>query len=67
MKGREAPPRPPRAWPLVLGHGLNDGYGAFLAALLPLLIERFGMTLAQAGLLSSFRSAVASFGQLPLG
>lgn len=57
----------PRTWPLALGHGLNDAYGAFLSALLPLLIGRFGMSLAAAGLLSSFRSAVASFGQLPLG
>ncbi len=59
--------RPPRLWPLALGHGLNDGYGAFLSALLPLLISRFGMSLAAAGLLSSFRSSVASFGQIPLG
>lgn len=58
---------PGRAWPLALGHGLNDSYGAFLSALLPLLIGRFGLSLAAAGLLSSFRSAVASLGQLPLG
>jgi FSR family fosmidomycin resistance protein-like MFS transporter len=50
-----------------LGHGLNDSYGAFLSALLPLLIARFGISLAAAGLLSSFRASVASFGQLPLG
>ncbi len=56
-----------RTWPLALGHGLNDGYGAFLSALLPLLIGRFEMSLAAAGILASFRSAVASFGQLPLG
>ncbi len=54
-------------WPLALGHGLNDSYGAFLSALLPLLISRFGISLAAAGLLSSFRASVASFGQLPLG
>ena len=65
---RERPgARRPNVWPLALGHGLNDGYGAFLSALLPLLIGRFGISLAAAGLLSSFRSAVASFGQLPLG
>lgn len=58
---------PGRVWPLSLGHGLNDGYGAFLSALLPLLISRFGMSLAAAGLLSSVRSSVASFGQIPLG
>lgn len=56
-----------RVWPLSLGHGLNDGYGAFLSALLPLLIPRFGMSLAAAGLLSSVRASVASFGQIPLG
>ncbi|MBC7220065.1 MFS transporter [Candidatus Bipolaricaulota bacterium] len=59
--------RRPAVWPLSLGHGLNDGYGAFLSALLPLLISRFGMSLAAAGLLSSIRTSVASFGQLPLG
>ncbi|GAB4304194.1 MAG: MFS transporter [Candidatus Bipolaricaulota bacterium] len=59
-------PRHP-TWPLALGHGLNDGYGAFLSALLPLLIARFGISLAAAGLLSSIRTSVASFGQLPLG
>lgn len=65
---RERPgARRPSVWPLSLGHGLNDGYGAFLSALLPLLISRFGMSLAAAGLLSSFRSSVASFGQIPLG
>ncbi len=65
MSERSSSGRP--VWPLALAHGLNDGYGAFLAALLPLLIGRFGMSLAAAGFLSSFRSAVASFGQLPLG
>lgn len=60
--------RPRRAtWPLALGHGLNDSYGAFLSALLPLLISRFGISLALAGLLSSVRMSAASFGQLPLG
>jgi len=60
--------RPRRTtWPLALGHGLNDSYGAFLSALLPLLIQRFGISLAAAGLLSSFRGSVASFGQIPLG
>jgi len=60
--------RPRRAtWPLAVGHGLNDSYGAFLSALLPILIGRFGISLALAGLLSSVRMSVASFGQLPLG
>ncbi|MFZ2349104.1 MAG: MFS transporter, partial [Candidatus Bipolaricaulis anaerobius] len=65
---REEPaPRRRPTWPLALGHGLNDGYGAFLSALLPLLISRFGISLAAAGVLSSFRSSVSAFGQLPLG
>ncbi len=56
-----------RTWPLALAHGLNDGYGAFLGALLPVLIDKFKLSLALAGLLSSLRTGVASFGQLPLG
>ena len=56
-----------RVWPLSLAHGLNDGYGAFLSALMPLLIERLGISLTLAGLLTSVRSSIASFGQWPLG
>lgn len=56
-----------RVWPLSLAHGLNDGYGAFLSALMPLLLERLGISLTLAGLLTSVRSGVASFGQWPLG
>lgn len=56
-----------RVWPVALAHGLNDGYGAFLSALLPLIIDRLGISLALAGLLTSVRSSVASFGQWPLG
>lgn len=56
-----------RVWPVALAHGLNDGYGAFLSALMPLIIERLGISLTLAGLLTSVRSSVASFGQWPLG
>ncbi|MEN3010128.1 MAG: MFS transporter [Candidatus Bipolaricaulaceae bacterium] len=60
-------PEKKRVWPVALAHGLNDGYGAFLSALLPLLIERLGISLTLAGLLTSVRSSPASFGQWPLG
>lgn len=56
-----------RVWPVALAHGLNDGYGAFLSALLSLIIDRLGISLTLAGLLTSVRSSVASFGQWPLG
>ncbi len=58
-----------RPSPLLLSaaHALNDGYGSFLAALLPLLIDRFGLSLAMAGLLSSIRSSAASFTQPLVG
>lgn len=52
---------------MALAHGLNDGYGAFLSALMPLIIERLGISLALAGLLTSVRASIASFGQWPLG
>jgi len=56
-----------RVWPLALAHGLNDGYGAFLSALMPILIERLGISLTLAGLLTSVRSSIGSFAQWPLG
>lgn len=61
-----SPPKK-RVWPVALAHGLNDGYGAFLSALMPVLIERLGISLTLAGLLTSVRSGLASFGQWPLG
>jgi len=61
------PPEKKRVWPVALAHGLNDGYGAFLSALMPVLIERLGISLTLAGLLTSVRSGLASFGQWPLG
>lgn len=55
--------------PLLLSaaHALNDGYGSFLVALMPLLIDRFGLSLAMAGLLSSVRGTMASFTQPLVG
>ncbi|MBC7097862.1 MFS transporter [Candidatus Bipolaricaulota bacterium] len=52
---------------LSAAHALNDGYGSFLAALMPLLIDRFGLSLAMAGLLSSIRTSAASFTQPVVG
>ena len=63
---QSSPPKG-RTWPLALIHGLNDGYGAFLGALLPVLMDQFALSRAWAGLLASVRTSVASFGQLPLG
>jgi len=61
------PQRRPSPLLLSAAHALNDGYGAFLAALMPLLIDRFGLSLAMAGLLSSIRSSAASFTQPVVG
>jgi len=59
--------RRPSALLLAAAHALNDGYGSFLAALMPLLIERFGLSLAMAGLLSSVRGTASSFTQPVVG
>ena len=61
------PSKKKRVWPLALAHGLNDGYGAFLSALMPLIIEKLGISLTLAGLLTSVRSSIGSFAQWPLG
>ncbi|MGY4707047.1 MFS transporter [Candidatus Bipolaricaulota sp. J31] len=50
-------------WIAAVLHGLNDGYGGFLPALMPLIIERMGLSLALAGALSSARMVAASFAQ----
>ena len=39
------------------GHGVHDTYTAFLAPLLPVLIEKFSLTLTQAGALTLFLQA----------
>ncbi len=41
------------------GHFIHDVYSAFLAPLLPLLIEKFSLTLAMAGSLSAFMQVPA--------
>ncbi len=40
--------------PIVSGHFIHDTYTAFVAPLLPLLIERFSLSLTQAGRLTAF-------------
>jgi len=50
-------------WIAAVLHGLNDGYGGFLSALMPLIIERMGLSLALAGALGSARMVAASFAQ----
>ena len=52
---------------LFIGHLLNDGFGAFLAPLLPLLIQRFDLSLALAGLLGTARILMNSLLQPSLG
>ncbi|MCX6069554.1 MAG: MFS transporter [Chloroflexi bacterium] len=42
-------------------HGLHDTYSAFLAPLLPELIQRFSLTNAEAGLLSAFQQFPSIF------
>lgn len=48
---------------LAASHGLNDLYTSFLAPLLPLVIPRFGLSLALAGLLQSALSLSSSVAQ----
>ncbi|MBE0634650.1 MFS transporter [Candidatus Bipolaricaulota bacterium] len=52
---------------LFIGHLLNDGFGAFLAPLLPLLIQRLDLSLAMAGLLGTVRILMNSLLQPSLG
>jgi FSR family fosmidomycin resistance protein-like MFS transporter len=52
---------------LFLGHLLNDGYAAFFAPLLPLLIERLELSLALAGALGTAMILVNSLLQPGLG
>jgi MFS transporter, FSR family, fosmidomycin resistance protein len=48
-------------------HAVNDQYTAFLAAIMPLLLERFGFGLAIAGLLAAVQSTATSFAQPVFG
>ncbi|MCK5827933.1 hypothetical protein KAH43_05340, partial [Candidatus Bipolaricaulota bacterium] len=52
---------------LFTGHLLNDGFGAFLAPLLPLLIQRLDLSLAVAGMLGTARILMNSLLQPGLG
>ncbi len=52
---------------LFVGHAVNDGYGGFLAPLLPLLISRLGLSLTLAGLLGTIRIVTNSAVQPSLG
>lgn len=65
------PPADNPAWKrtayLFIGHLLNDGFGAFLAPLLPLLIQRLDLSLAMAGLLGTARILMNSLLQPGLG
>ncbi|UCF10726.1 MAG: MFS transporter [Candidatus Bipolaricaulota bacterium] len=52
---------------LFIGHLLNDGYAAFFAPLLPLLIDRLGLSLALAGALGTAMILTNSLLQPGLG
>lgn len=52
---------------LFLGHLVNDGFGEFLTPLLPLVIRRFGLSLALAGALGTLRIVINSLTQPFLG
>ncbi len=52
---------------LMLAHFTNDFYANFLPVYLPLLREKFGLSLALVGLLSSIFTTAASFLQLAFG
>ena len=53
--------------PLFLGHFVNDSYVSFLAPLLPLLIDRLGLSLAMAGFLGTLLTASGSLLQPVFG
>ncbi len=52
-----------RLAPLSLAHFTNDLYAAFLAPLLPLVVAKFGLSLALAGLLGSTYNLASAFSQ----
>ncbi len=63
--------RRPRPWLrtglLSVGHLVDDGFGGFLAPLLPLLIDRLDLLLTLAGVLGSIRIVTNSVLQPSLG
>jgi len=65
---RGAPPWPGRAvTALALAHGANDLYMGFLPALLPLIVERMGLSLALAGGLVSVVNLASQLTQPVIG
>jgi len=52
---------------LALGNGINNMYKGFLTPLLPLLIQRFDLSMTAAGILTSALLLLASFGQIVWG
>ncbi len=51
------------AFLLSMAHGLNDMYNGFLGALMPVLMQHFGFTLALAGVLAAIGNVSTSFFQ----
>lgn len=62
-QGRPRAPLWPRLGVLTFAHFTNDLYAAFLAPLLPLVVAKFGLTLALAGLLGSAFNLSSAFSQ----
>jgi FSR family fosmidomycin resistance protein-like MFS transporter len=62
---RPSRPRPAwdRLWTMALAHFTNDLYAAFLAPLLPLVVAKFGLSLALAGLMGTAFNATAALTQ----
>ena len=52
---------------LAAGHLINDTYGGFIAPLLPYFVVRWGLSLAEAGILVTAFFTVANFSQLFFG
>ena len=69
MSSPANPPSSPwkRTALLFVGHLLNDGFASFFAPLLPLLIDRFDLSLALAGTLGTIRIVTNSLLQPGLG
>ncbi len=61
--GRPRSPLWSRLGALSLAHFTNDLYAAFLAPLLPLVVAKFGLSLALAGLLGSMFNLSSAFSQ----
>jgi MFS transporter, FSR family, fosmidomycin resistance protein len=66
-RGAVRPPQWPQLLILALGHFTNDMYHSFLSPLLPLVVAKFNLTLAMAGLLGTSLSLTSSYTQLFFG